>query len=75
MSKYSVLLLTPGYLAETFGHDTYFTHVDADNPLAAVALAQDEAEDGQPSACNPADWFPLLVVAGWHKDLLMEATP
>lgn len=69
MKKYSVLLLYPDYIAETYGQDTYFTHVEADNVAGAIVMAQSEAEDSNVSRGELADFFPLLVIEGWHDDL------
>ena len=59
MSKYTVLLLRPDYIAECYGIDTYTAHVTADNVVAAVIQAQNEvfvldhreAHDPQHYAC------------------------
>ena len=67
--EFSVLLLYPDYLAEAFGQDTYFTHVTGDDVERATRAAQEEAVEGQQCECAPADFFPLLVVQGWHPDL------
>jgi len=43
LSAYTVLLLRPDYVADTFGHDTFCAHVEAPNVSAAQAAAQREA--------------------------------
>ncbi len=70
--KFSVLLLYPDYLAETFGHDTYYAQVTGADVPAAIHAAQAQAVDGQQGECDPADFFPLLVVDGWHTDLAVQ---
>lgn len=67
--KFSVLLLYPDYLATQYGEETYFTHVGAATVAEATQAARAEAVDGQQCSCDPADFVPLLVVKGWHKDL------
>jgi predicted alpha/beta superfamily hydrolase len=42
MSKYTVLLLRPDYLADCYGLDTYTAHVTASNVASAVVQAQTE---------------------------------
>jgi hypothetical protein len=68
MRRYSVLLLYPDYIAETFGQETFLAHVEAMNPGLAVGEAQRLA-----SSCNndnpPEDFFPLLVTLGHIEDL------
>lgn len=70
MSKYTVLLLRPDYIADEFGHDVYLTHVDAPTPRAAIRAAQDEVRlaDGD-VADDSADYHPLFVTKGTHQDL------
>lgn len=69
---YSVLLLYPDYLADDFGHDTYYAHVMASDPASAVREAQQEAmaantgPDDEPDADNADDFHPLLVLEGHH---------
>lgn len=72
MPLYSVLLLTPDYAAETYGQETFFTHVEADRALDAVIAAQAEAVDQNVSDGSESDWYPLLVLPGWHNDLSGE---
>lgn len=66
MDNYSVLLLYPDHMAETFGHDTYLTHVNARSPEEAISTAREHvrAQD-----VNPDDFHVLLVAKGWIQDL------
>lgn len=73
MKKFSVLLLYPDYLAENFGQDTYFTHVEAEAPAVAVTTAQREAVHGMVDTCAEVDDFhPLLCIEGHHTDLAVQ---
>lgn len=71
---YSVLLLYPDY-ANDDGTETYYTWVQATDPVAAVAEAQREAmasnEWGEED-CDPGDFVPLLVTEGGHYGLPMS---
>ncbi len=71
--EFSVLLLYPDYLADTFGQETYFTHVASESVEAGVRAAQEEAAECQQCECDPVDFFPLLVVQGWHADLAVAS--
>ena len=66
--KYTVLLLYPDYMAETFGQETYMTTVTADNVTQAKRLAQEEVA-AENKAENPADFFVLCVLTGEHDDI------
>ena len=70
MKKYTVLLLVPDYFAETFGQDTYHDWVEAASPTGAVYKARDNAWDTHKCMhCNKADYYPLAVYEGWHKEI------
>ena len=66
--KYSVLLLTPGYLASNYGADTVFCHVFGADTAAAIAAARAEAIDIYKYG-SADDFFVLLIIAGHHADL------
>lgn len=66
--KYSVLLLRPDYIAEPYGQDTYFTHVEATNAEVACNLAQQEAAEAD-SGDAAEDYAVLLCIAGHHDDV------
>jgi hypothetical protein len=70
---YSVLLLYPDYIADTFGQETYYAHVQADNPAEAIIRAQTNAIDANPEyreECPTGeDFYPLLLLEGKHYGL------
>ena len=72
MKEYSVLLLLPDYMAEDYGTDTYFDWVTAATPTKAVRASQVRAAKqhrSEGAQCRAADYHPLVVVDGYHKDL------
>jgi len=63
---YSVLLHYPDYLDDT-GYETYYALVEAQDPIAAVGLAQQQAVAAQEGVeTTPDDFAPLLVTLGHH---------
>lgn len=79
LSKFTVLLLRPDYMADAFGSDTYLTNVDAAGPEEALRLAreavikcdhEDVAEFHEYH--DPTDYACLLLIAGDHKNLNPE---
>lgn len=72
---YTVLLLRPDYVADTFGQDTYMTHVSALSVAAAQAAAQQEAAQcdnshhGDGGGGLPEDYHVLAVFEGNHNDI------
>lgn len=67
MNKYTVILLRPDYIADTFGHDTYIAHVtasDADNAVLSAQLDVFGADGEQ--ADDYRDYHPLAVFRGHH---------
>ena len=67
MNKYTVILLRPDYIADTFGHDTYIAHVtasDADNAVLSAQLDVFSA-DGE-RADDHRNYHPLAVFRGHH---------
>jgi hypothetical protein len=74
MTRYTVMLLRPDYVADGFGEDTYLAHVRAETPTAAITSAQQEVArlddiDGD----QAADYYPLITTKGWHNDMTPEA--
>ena len=68
MNKYTVILLRPDYIADTFGHDIYIAHVtasDADNAVLSAQLDVFGADGVR--ADDPRDYHPLAVFVG-HRD-------
>ena len=75
MNKYSVLILYPESVADSYG-ESYYAHVEADNPDAAIKAAIRHCMD-----CNEwrmdegrdMDFVPCLVLSGhiacegWHQ--------
>lgn len=72
MNRYTVLLLRPDYVANTFGQDTYMTHIEAENIAAAQIAAQEEAVFADRADdydnIHPDDYAVLMVVEGHHLD-------
>jgi hypothetical protein len=75
--KYTVILLRPDYIADTFGQDTYMGHVEAGSVEMAQMLARREAYEldiDEEDRCNyapdtPEDYFVIAVIAGEHMDI------
>lgn len=73
MLPYSVLLLYPDYIADTFGHETFYTHVTVKDPKHAVKVAQrDAAAFNELEKEDACDFFPLLVLDGHHMGLEID---
>lgn len=76
LKPYTVLLLYPDHMSDNYGEETYFTHVEALDPDAAIAAAQQEAvqantADGdEPDMSIMADFNPLLVLNGHHEQAM-----
>jgi hypothetical protein len=71
MKKFTVLLLVPDYLAQTYGQDTFFTCVPATGPKQAIAKARFEAA-AKRDVADPDDFFPLCVIEGEHRNIKDE---
>lgn len=71
MKPFTVLLLYPDYLADTFGHDTYLAFVEAPSAREAELKAQSEAsaQMGLDSIPDPYDFHVLATFAGHHSNL------
>jgi hypothetical protein len=70
LRPYSVLLLRPDYIADVFGHDTYYTFVRAADSYSAVAVARRQVCQADFVPWFKADDYSvLLVLKGHHKDL------
>ena len=67
--KFSVLLLYPDYMAEMFGQDTVFTYVDEPIVEDAIKAAQEDVANSSQEDPRPEDFYPLLVLHGWHDDV------
>lgn len=65
---FTVLLLYPDYISETFGQETYLTHVEATTVKKAILAARKEAVAANRTTC-PKDWFVLAVFEGTHNDI------
>jgi hypothetical protein len=64
---YSVLLLYPDYIAETFGLETYYAWVQARDSLDAVRKAKRQAGEHNSKVHGrqcAKDFHPLLVISG-----------
>jgi hypothetical protein len=65
-NPYSVLLLYPDH-ANDGGTETYYAFVEAPDPLAAIAIAQQRAlSTNEWNDVDPNDFAPLLVTQGHH---------
>ncbi len=77
MKNFSVLLLRPDYATDSYGTDTYFAWVTAEDPRAAVAEARREVfkvDFGEVADCNNQDEdYAILAVLEGHHDLLLSA--
>jgi len=74
MTDYTVLLLYPDYLTDSFGQETYLAHVKADNVNQAIQKAQEEVISGNDPIdgldySKLEDFFPLFACAGHQKDI------
>jgi len=66
--KYSVLLLYPEHMWAD-GPETYYTHVMAPSPSAAVLVAREELAKGFPESCEDCmEAKAELVLRGWHVE-------
>jgi len=71
MKKFTVLLLVPDYLAQTYGQDTFFTCVPATGPKQAIA--QDPVRSRRETRRGrPDDFFLLCVIEGEHRNIKDE---
>ena len=71
MKKFTVLLLVPDYLAQTYGQDTFLTCVPATGPKQAIAKARFEAAEKRDVA-DLDDFFLLCVIEGEHRNIKDE---
>ena len=65
MKKFTILLLYPSYVAETYGQETYQAWVEAASVEEAIEKAQVEASGGD----SPQDFFVLAAYEGHHEDI------
>ena len=73
MNRYTVLLLLPDFVADTYGIDTYTAHVVAHDPCRAVRVAQvDAATEHHDYNPDPDDFHPLFTTDGWIEDRTHE---
>jgi len=72
---YTVLLLYPDYMSDSFGQETYLAHVEARDPESAVMEAQQRAveantdEEDDWIVEDAEDFYPLFVCEGHLGDL------
>ena len=76
LKPYTVLLLYPDYISDSFGHETYQAWVKVAGGLkSAVRAAQQEAAKANAKHVNakngegPKDFFCLAIYAGHQVDL------
>lgn len=76
MEDFTVLLLRPDYVADTFGQDTYLAHVKAPTVALAQKAAQKEAADAdtidEGAPCAPENYYVLLVLRGVRNDVKVD---
>lgn len=73
MKQYSVLLLYPDYVTDTFGHDTFYTFVEA--ACTSIAVQNAKIECGRLNKMPMSEIFDLhclLVIEGHHYALNPE---
>ena len=71
VTKYSVVLLYPDYLADNYPEETYLAWVTAETPRAAAAAARKEVVDayvnefGDDDPPDPIDFSVVFLCPGW----------
>ena len=81
LSKYTVLLLRPDYIADEFGKDTYCAHVKAQDSHQAIGEARHEAcnvDRQHVDVDELEDYHVLFCCEGWVFDCSLgspQATP
>ena len=68
IQSYSVLLLYPDYIADTFG-ETYYDFVRARSPRQAVKISQTRCVSSNELNADPNDFVCLLVTKGHNQGL------
>jgi hypothetical protein len=68
MTKFTVLLLYPDYLADNYGEETYLAFVDADSVAEAEETAQRIVSNANEGS-EPEDFLTLFVCTGHKPDL------
>jgi hypothetical protein len=74
MKTYTVLLLYPEFMTDSFGTDTYMTSVQAEDVKNAQRAAQQEMVDAhQDMEISPPlrldDFEVIMVIEGQHSDI------
>ncbi len=64
LQPFYVLLLYPDYMSDSYGHETYFAHVEAETAASAVEAAQAAAAYANRNDESADDFYPLLVLRG-----------
>jgi len=74
LQPYTVLMITPDYLSNAYGHDSYCAWVEAENVEQAQLRGQEDAvreltdpDDTDPS--RPEDFFIVFVCEGHMADI------
>ena len=74
LQPYTVLMITPDYLSNAYGHDSYCAWVEAENVEQAQLRGQEDAvreltdpDDTDPS--RPEDFFIVFVCEGHIEDI------
>lgn len=73
MSKYTVLMIVPDYIANNYGEETYMTYVQAESVEEAQKEAQIQAQivmvEDIDDSDDPKDFLVCFVCEGFVKDI------
>jgi hypothetical protein len=65
--KYTVLLLYPDYMSDSYGQETFLSWEEGNSPMECVSNLQRRL--GNEHECDHRDFYPLLVTEGHVADL------
>jgi len=66
--NYTVILLYPDYVADSYGHDTYMDYCSTPTPEEAVQIIREDACK-LAAISDPGDLYVIAVIEGAHNDL------
>lgn len=64
MSKYTVILLRPDFIADNYGLDVYFARVEASSLSKAIKMGQTEVRKADGNQAKSADYAMVAVFSG-----------